>query len=82
MTGPGPDWRRFQSVETDPEFRRQGLAGTLAHRASRFGFEELGARTLVMVADPEYFAIDLYRSLGFQATESQLQVQRAPVAAG
>jgi ribosomal protein S18 acetylase RimI-like enzyme len=73
-----PGLARFQSVETDPKFRRQGLAGTLAYRASRFGFDELGARTLVMVADPDYFAIDLYRSLGFQATESQLQVQRAP----
>ena len=73
---------RFQSVETDPEFRRQGVAGTLAHRAARFGLEELGVRTLVMVADPDYFAIELYRSLGFRASETQLKVQRAPGSAG
>ena len=74
----GHELARFQSVETHPEFRRQGLAGTLAHRAARFGLEELGARTLVMVADPDYFAIDLYRSPGFQTHERQLKVQRAP----
>jgi hypothetical protein len=52
------------------------LAGSLVHHVSQYGFAELGARTLVMVADPDYFAIDLYRSVGFQATESQLQIER------
>ncbi len=74
----GPGLARFQSVETDPEFRRRGLAGSLVHFTSRYGFEHLGARTLVMVADPNYFAIDLYRAVGFQATETQLQIERAP----
>lgn len=72
-----PGLARFQSVETDPEFRRRGLAGTLVHHVSRFGFDELGARTLVMVADPEYVAIDLYRSVGFVDTEAQCQAERA-----
>jgi predicted GNAT family acetyltransferase len=66
---------RFQSVETDPDFRRRGLAGSLVHYVSQYGFHELGARTLVMVADPDYFAIDLYRSVGFAATETQLQIE-------
>jgi hypothetical protein len=35
----------------------------------------LGAQTLVMVADPGYHAIDLYRSLGFAVTETQLQAE-------
>jgi ribosomal protein S18 acetylase RimI-like enzyme len=74
----GPGLARFQSVETDPEFRRRGLAGSLVHFASCYGFEHLGAQTLVMVADPNYFAIDLYRAVGFQPTESQLQVERSP----
>ncbi len=69
---------RFQSVETDPKFRWQGLAGTLVHHVSEFGFDQLGARTLVMVADPEYFAIDLYRSVGFEPAESQLQIEMFP----
>jgi ribosomal protein S18 acetylase RimI-like enzyme len=64
---------RFQSVETDPEYWRRGLAGSLVCHASRYGLDELGASVLVMVADPDYFAIDLYRAVGFSATETQLQ---------
>jgi ribosomal protein S18 acetylase RimI-like enzyme len=72
----GSGLARFQSVETDPDSRRQGLAGTLVHHVSRFGFDQLGATKLVMVADPDYFAIDLYRAVGFVPAESQLQVER------
>ena len=68
---------RFQSVETDPDFRRRGLAGGLVHTASTYGFEQ-GVYTLVMVADPAYVAIDLYRSVGFADAETQLHVQRPP----
>jgi ribosomal protein S18 acetylase RimI-like enzyme len=69
---------RYQSVETDPQFRRRGLAGTLVHRAARYGLDELGARTLVMVADPDDEAIRIYRALGFDDTEIQLQADRKP----
>ncbi len=69
---------RFQSVETDPGFRRRGLAGALIHHAGVYGLTELGARTLVIVADPTYSAINLYRALGFETTETQLMVERAP----
>ena len=65
---------RFQSVETHPDFRGRGLAGTLVHRVSGYGFDDLGARTLVMVADPDYLAIRIYRSVGFAGTESQTQL--------
>jgi ribosomal protein S18 acetylase RimI-like enzyme len=71
----GPGLARFQSVETDPDHRRRGLAGSLVAHVSRYGFEELGARTLVMVADPAYHALDLYRSLGFAVTQTQLQAE-------
>ena len=43
---------RYQNVETHPSARRQGLAGTLVYRAGRYGLDTLGARALVMVADP------------------------------
>ena len=69
---------RFQSVETHPDARRRGLAGTLVHHVSRFGFDVLEARTLVMVADPTYAAIRLYRSVGFADSESFLQAERSP----
>jgi GNAT superfamily N-acetyltransferase len=68
---------RFQSVETDPGHRRKGLAGSLLYHPSRYGFETLRAKTLVMVADPDYFALDLYRAVGFVATEAQLQIELA-----
>ena len=67
---------RFQSVETDPEARRRGHARAVLAFANRFGFEVLGAERLVMVADPAYFAIDLYRSMGFVDRETQLQIER------
>jgi GNAT superfamily N-acetyltransferase len=72
------DLARFQSVETEPLYRRRGLAGTLVHHASEYGFAELGAQTLVMIADPDYFAIDLYRTVGFAPAESQLLIERFP----
>ena len=74
----GPGLARFQSVETRPEARGRGLAGTLVHHVSGYGFGVLGARTLVMVADPEYLAIRVYRSVGFTESETQLQAEKPP----
>lgn len=74
----GQTLARFQSVETDPDYRRRGLAGSLLYRCARYGLEELVASTLVMVAEAGYRAIDLYRAAGFEATESQLHVERGP----
>ncbi|MFD7155371.1 GNAT family N-acetyltransferase [Kribbella sp. NPDC059898] len=67
---------RFQNVQTSPEDRGRGLAGTLVHHASTYGLEH--AKRLVMVADPEYLAIRIYRSVGFTDTETQLQIARPP----
>jgi ribosomal protein S18 acetylase RimI-like enzyme len=69
---------RYQSVETDPGYRRRGLAGTLVHVAGRYALDHLGARTLVIVADPEYPAIRLYRAAGFTDAETQVQLSRVP----
>ena len=44
------------------------------------GADELGARKLVIVADPEADAIRLYRSVGFDDTETQIAFQRPPYA--
>ncbi|QWF24343.1 GNAT family N-acetyltransferase [Nocardioides sp. LMS-CY] len=77
-----PGLARFQQVKTHPEARGRGLAGTLVHRVSRYGFEELGAATLVMVADPEYLAIRVYRSVGFTDAEVQLTAQLTPAVEG
>ena len=66
---------RFQSVETHPAHRNRGLAGTLVHLAGRHALERLGARTLVMVADPGHAAIRVYHSVGFNNAETQTQIE-------
>lgn len=71
-----PGLARFQNVETRPEARRRGLAGTLVHAAGSHALDAMGAATLVIVADPDYPAIDLYRRLGFRDTERQLSAER------
>ena len=71
---------RFQDVKTRPDFRGRGLCGTLVHAAGRHAFDELGVHTLLMVADPDYLAIRVYRSVGFEETETQLQALRKPAA--
>jgi ribosomal protein S18 acetylase RimI-like enzyme len=81
LVAASPGLARFQSVETHPEARGRGLAGTLVHHVSQYGFGELAATTLVMVADPDYSAIRLYRSVGFADGESQLQAEKPPVPA-
>jgi RimJ/RimL family protein N-acetyltransferase len=72
----GDGHARYQHVETDPEARRQGLAGTLVWHAGRYGTDVLGARTLVIVADTAGEAIRVYRACGFAPLESQLSFER------
>jgi GNAT superfamily N-acetyltransferase len=74
----GDGLARYQNVETDPEARRRGLAGTLVWHAGRYGRDVLGARSLVIVTDPAGPAIAVYRSCGFAARESQLSFERPP----
>jgi len=70
---------RYQNVETHPGFRQRGLAGTLTWHAGRAALASLGrAGTLVIVADPGYVAISVYRSVGFTEAESQISLQRSP----
>ena len=71
----GDGLARFQNVETHPENRGRGLAGTLVYRAGRHALDALGARTLVIVADPDYHAMRIYQNVGFASTESQLQAE-------
>ncbi|HSR87184.1 MAG TPA: GNAT family N-acetyltransferase [Streptosporangiaceae bacterium] len=68
---------RYQNVETHPDWRRKGLAGTLVWRAGRHGLSGT-ANTLVMAADPDYVAIRVYRSVGFIDAETQIGFERQP----
>ena len=69
---------RYQTVETHPDFRRRGLAAGLLALAADRGRTEHGINRLVIAADPDYVAIDLYRRLGFVVAEQQVQWQRSP----
>jgi GNAT superfamily N-acetyltransferase len=69
---------RYQDVGTHPAARRQGLAGTLVWQAGQYALGQLGASTLVILADPGEAAIRIYRSVGFTDREIQLSMQRAP----
>ena len=73
----GDGLARYQDVETRPEAERRGLAGALLHAAAAHAATTRGARTFVIVADPEHGAIRLYRRLGFVASEVQLAASRA-----
>ena len=69
---------RYQNVETHPDWRRRGLAGSLVWQAGRHGLDALGASTLVIVADPHADAIRVYRTLGFADAETQVGFERPP----
>jgi GNAT superfamily N-acetyltransferase len=71
---------RYQSVDTHPRHRRQGLASGLVFAAAEWARAKLGTRTLVIGADPDYFAIDIYRALGFSERERHVAIERAPAA--
>jgi ribosomal protein S18 acetylase RimI-like enzyme len=73
----GTGLARLQSVETHPDARRRGLASALVHHAGRAALGD-GATTLVIVADPGYHAIGVYRALGFAEAETQVQLTRPP----
>ena len=69
---------RYQSVETHPDARRRGLAGTLTWHVGTQALAAGQARTLVMVASPDDVAIRVYRCVGFADAEVQIGFERPP----
>jgi len=67
---------RYAAVDTHPAHRRQGLARALLATAAAHARARLDAQELVILADPDYFAIDLYRSIGFRDCEKQVKFER------
>ena len=74
--GTGDNLARFQSVETQADFRRQGIAGAVVHAAGQYALTDLGVTTLVMVAEAEGEALGLYRRLGFADAERHLTLEK------
>jgi GNAT superfamily N-acetyltransferase len=67
---------RYQSVQTHPDFRRRGAAGTLVYEASSYAKKHFGLDTLVIVAETDSSAGRLYQSLGFSAAEYQIHLEK------
>ena len=66
---------RFQEVETHPDYRRRGIAGTMVYAAARYALAHFGIQTLVIVADRDSAPARLYASLGFEPTEQQVGLE-------
>jgi ribosomal protein S18 acetylase RimI-like enzyme len=69
---------RFQAVDTVQAHRRRGICSRLVVEAAHHAAAHFGARRFVIVADPEYHAIALYESLGFERRERACGVFRPP----
>jgi GNAT superfamily N-acetyltransferase len=67
---------RYQSVQTNPEFRRRGFAGTLVYEASAYAMDRYTPDTLVIVAETDSAAGRLYGSLGFETAEHQMGLEK------
>lgn len=67
---------RYQSVETHPDFRRQGIGGSLVFEAGRQSMSKYRLNALVIVAEAESKASRLYGSVGFQRAEAQVGLER------
>jgi ribosomal protein S18 acetylase RimI-like enzyme len=60
---------RFQAVDTLAAHRRRGICSRLVVDACRHSVREFASRRFVIAADPDYHALGLYESLGFQPAE-------------
>jgi GNAT superfamily N-acetyltransferase len=69
---------RYRSVETHPDFRRRGIAGTLVYQAGRQARAKYDLHTLVIVAEQASSPARLYQSLGFKPVEKQVGLEYWP----
>jgi GNAT superfamily N-acetyltransferase len=63
---------RFQHVSTVPAYQRRGICGALVYQAGSYALQHMQLETLVMVADENYHAAQIYESVGFKPKEHQV----------
>lgn len=68
---------RLQDVDTHPDARHEGLAPMLIEAAGTHALADLGARTLMVVADPGHPSIARFEQVGFRVTGTQLRAWAA-----
>lgn len=69
---------RYQTVETHPDHRRQGLAAAVVYAAGQHALATYKLEKLVIAADTDGDAIRLYRGLGFEDVERHNTLERRP----
>ena len=69
---------RFQSVETAPAHRRQGICRTMVHHVSKLGLAEHPNTELILHADAHEIAREIYTSVGYEEIEVLLSAYRPP----
>jgi len=69
---------RYQAVDTLPSHRRRGIASRLVYEAAQLTLAAHSIDRFVIVADPEYHAIGIYESLGFEPIETVCGVMKTP----
>lgn len=67
---------RYQSVQTHPKYRRQGIASYLVSQAGIYALERFGIETLVIVAEANSQAERLYQAAGFKMVEQQIGIEK------
>ena len=60
---------RYQAVDTAATHRRRGICSRLVVEAARLSEERFGTERFVICAEPDYHALGLYESLGFERRE-------------
>jgi ribosomal protein S18 acetylase RimI-like enzyme len=69
---------RYQTVDTAEAHRRRGISSRLVVEAAHHAAKHFRAEQLVIAADPDYHALGLYESLGFERAERVAGVCRPP----
>lgn len=69
------DIGRFNSVSTHQDYRNKGICQTLLYESFKHVTEKCNIKKLVIVADNEYFALDIYKKAGFIETENQIGLE-------